>query len=87
MLVRALQKRCTEPGVGDRCISDASEPREVLDRNLCHSSLQAIFGSGELILGCLSGECDGCMMGIFGAQRDIHGTEGIYCVVRFIYID
>ena len=39
--------------------------------------------SGELILVCLSGEYDGCMMGNFGAQRDIHGTEGIYCVVRF----
>ena len=34
VLVRALQKRCTEPGVGDRCISDASETREVLDRIL-----------------------------------------------------
>ena len=82
VLVRALQKcHCIEPGVGDRCI--LHEPREVFDRNLAIHRCKQSLAQGELILGCLSGECDGCMMGNFGAQRDIHGTEGIYCVVRF----
>ena len=59
VLVRALQKRCTEPGVGDRCISDASETREVLDRNLAiHRCKQSLAQASWYWFVCLENVMD-----------------------------
>ena len=59
VLVRALQKRCTEPGVGDRCISDASETREVLDRNLAiHRCKQSLAQASWYWVVCLENVMD-----------------------------
>ena len=59
VLVRTLQKRCTEPGVGDRCISDASETREVLDRNLAiHRCKQSLAQASWYWFVCLENVMD-----------------------------
>ena len=80
VLVRALQKCCKEPGLGDRCISDASEPREALFRNLAiHRCKQSLAQASSYWVVCLENVMDAWWE--FSELKEISTVPKVYIVL------